>query len=873
MSRTASAVAVVCALLGTAAAGSAQEPASPRKQARAIRANPEAITLDGRLDEAVWQSAQAISDFVQKEPVEGQRPSDVTEIRFVFDDTALYIGARLAGTRHRIQAPMTRRDDADQAEHLLIDLDTYLDRRTSYTFGVTASGVRIDRYHASDNEGDYDSNFDPVWQARTHLDADGWTAELWLPFSQLRFNARDELVWGLNVTRWIPSIEERDYWVAIPRTERAWSSRFGELRGVTSVRAPRRLEFLPYVASSSRVAGGTRDRSNPFETAANLEGRFGLDMKVGLGSNLTLEATVNPDFGQIDADPAEVNLSVFETFFNERRPFFLEGSGLISNQSNLFYSRRIGARPSGSVSGDYVDYPETATILGAAKLTGRARSGASIGILGAVTGEESARTETAGVRGSVRVAPRTVYGAGRFQQELGSTGSVVGFQMTAMHRDLSDSDPLAQVLVRSAFSGGADALLRFGGGAYESRLFAGGALIEGEPAAIERRQRSSVHYFHRPDAPAGRFDPARGSLGGGRFQASLNKIEGRHWLWGADLNADSPELDTNDSGRLNDAGDINVGGYLTFRETEPSRWLRSYNIDFNANRLGDFDTSLGGRVFVSTSLNVTWPNFWSSFIRTGRDIPGQDLRLTRGGPSMETPRRWEVMTETSNSQANTVRWTGFAFYSAGEIPGDVYQDYNVNLSARPVPQLQLSLRPDYSREVQSRQYVTTLEGGRAETFGNRYVFGTIDRSTLSAQARVSYTFKPDLNLDLYAEPFAASGRYNGFGELLAPRSRTLLRYGSNGTTLEQLADGSYRVTDGDSSFALDSGAFNVRSFRSNVVLRWEWRPGSTAFLIWQQNRSDTRTNGDHVGPSDLFGSFSAPGDNILAFKMTLWLSR
>ena len=293
-----------------------------------------------------------------------------------------------------VRAPLGRRDEGDQAERLLVSLDTYLDRRTASTFGVTASGVRLDHYYATDNDWNDDPGFNPVWQARAAIDGQGWTAELWIPFTQLRFTDRNPQVWGLNVQRIVPSRNEEVFWALVPRTEERWASLFGDLRGIEGIRPSRRLELLPYVATDSRVAGD-RDRDdpdNPFR-GADIDGRVGLDLKVGLGSNLTLEATANPDFGQVEADPAEVNLSAFETFFDERRPFFLEGSQLLTGSvNNYFYSRRIGASPAGRASGDFVDHPSTSTILGAAKLTGRLASGTSVGFLGAVTAPESART-------------------------------------------------------------------------------------------------------------------------------------------------------------------------------------------------------------------------------------------------------------------------------------------------------------------------------------------------------------------------------------------------------------------------------------------------------------------------------------------------
>src|SRR5688572_779634 len=382
---------ILILILAPAVASAQVGNANGRKEARATRVPTESIRLDGRLDEAEWRDVPALAGFVQKEPVEGAEPTDRMDVRFAYDDTALYVAARMYSDVP-IQAPMRRRDEGEQAEHLLVSLDPYLDRRTSSTFGVTASGVRLDIYRPRDNDWPNDPGFDPVWQARTIIDETGWSAELWIPFSQLRFTDRDPQVWGLNVQRWVPSKNEEVFWALVPRTEDRWTSLFGDLHGISGIRPSRRLEVLPYVASSSHLIGD-RDRSDPFTGGGNVEGRVGLDAKVGIGSNLTLDATVNPDFGQVEADPAEVNLSAFETFFDERRPFFLEGSDLLEGSvNNYFYSRRIGAAPAGRASGDFVDAPATSTILGAAKLTGRLASGMSVGMLGAVTDDESART-------------------------------------------------------------------------------------------------------------------------------------------------------------------------------------------------------------------------------------------------------------------------------------------------------------------------------------------------------------------------------------------------------------------------------------------------------------------------------------------------
>src|SRR5262245_61595590 len=429
---------VILAALALALCGGVLD-AQERKHASALRIDSGVVRVDGVLDEEVWGRATPITDFIQKEPNEGAAPTDAMEVRFLFDDRAFYVGARMFSRADtRIQAPLGRRDNTGQAERIVVALDTFLDRRTSTVFGVTAGGVRLDRYHSTDDETSSDSGFDPVWEAQTSVGPDGWTAELWIPFAQLRFNPQSDLTWGLNVQRFRPTLNEEDTWILIPRTVRAWSSRFGDLRGIADVPGSRRVELLPYVPADATL-NANRDPRHPLDDGKNLGGRVGADLKVGLGPNLTLDAAFNPDFGQVEADPAEVNLTAFETRFPEKRPFFLEGASLFNiGHPNFYYSRRIGARPIGPATDTYVQYPAANTIMAAGKITGRLPSKTSIGVIGAATAEESANLANADLTNirSLRVAPRTYYGIGRMLQEFGPSASTAGFIASAVHRDM-----------------------------------------------------------------------------------------------------------------------------------------------------------------------------------------------------------------------------------------------------------------------------------------------------------------------------------------------------------------------------------------------------------------------------------------------------
>jgi hypothetical protein len=860
-------------------------PAATRPQIEAVRLAGPPTVIDGRLDDEAWQQAPVLTGLVQRQPDEGAPATERTEVRFLYDESTLYIGARMySSDPAAIQRPISRRDQGTQAERLLVSLDTYLDRRTAHTFGVTASGVRLDWYHPADRETSTDPSFDPVWEARTRIDSLGWTAEMRIPLSQLRFSRHAEQRWGLNVKRVIPSRNEEAYWVLVPQQETGWASRFGELTGIGGLRPTRRLELMPYVASSAAYAG-TVEPGDPFVDGSAYTARVGGDMKVGLGPNLTLEATVNPDFGQVEADPAEVNLSAFETFFPERRPFFREGSQLLRGEGpTYFYSRRIGAPPRASVSADHVDFPGTSTILGAGKLTGRLATGTSVGALAAFTRREYARTfdEETGVFGTVRVAPLTGFGVLRTQQEWQCTGPVctglrrpsaarVGLSFTGVTRDLPPGDPLAGLLHRQAYAGGADWSLRFNRGEYELRGYLGFSHVKGDSTVLLQTQRSSARYFQRPDADYLVLDSSRTSLSGYTGSLALERASGRNWLWDAFIFARTPGFEINDAGALGRADEIFGNARLRYRETQPGALFRNYEVSVSSEHGFNFGGTRNWTAYV-TNGQVTWPNFWRTVFTAWIDLRGSSDRLTRGGPLMGTGQAWATILNVQNSAAARTRLQGGLYYGESEL-GERTSRLTSSVSVRPSPGLQLSVAPGYLRSTNPRQYVLTRGGGRPQAFGQRYIFSFIDRSEISAQLRLNYTLTPDLSLEAYAEPFAASGHFYSYGELAAAGSRHLRFYGTDGTTAERHANGSLLVTDGADSFTLGNRNFNVRSFRSNAVLRWEWRPGSTLFLVWQQDRFARERHGHAVRPGSLWETLEASGDNFLAVKATYWLGR
>lgn len=878
---------LVAASLLTSVAGAQADTARARavtldstvragKLITATRIAGSPVRVDGRLDERVWADIAPIRDFLQKQPVEGGAPSDDLEIRMVYDDDALYVGTRVrTKDRRRIQAAISRRDAVTQSEHIQVSLDTYHDRRTAYTFVITASGVRADWFHPGDEEYHRDNSFDPVWEAHAVVDSTGWTAEMRIPFSQLRFTSADSHVWGVNFNHWVPSRNEDVFWIPVPRNVRGWSSWFGELRGITGVHPTRRLEILPYVATEAELNADRHPR-DPFDNGVNLTPRVGADIKMGVGPNLTLQATVNPDFGQVEADPAEVNLSAFETFFSEKRPFFLEGSQLLPG---YFYSRRVGARPRGPASSDFVDYPHSSTILGAAKLTGRLPSGTSIGSLLAVTNREYARLydTTTNAFSKTVAAPLTAYAAARVQREFGKNASVASASFTGVERWLDDDGKLASLLNRRAYAGATDVVLRLADRTYEVAARIGFSHIQGDTAAILLAQRSSARYFQRPDAKSYYVDPSRASLTGLNSFIEVQRTGGGHWLPYLFVGTESPGFELNDAGRLGTADGITAIGQLTYRENEPrTGFVREYSLSASHENKWNYDRDRQLGV-IRGDASVQFRNFWTLNLMAWHDVNWPDARLTRGGPLMTTPTYNAGIIELSNSFGANTRWRARLYHGVDQF-GAPTTRYSGGITFRPTPRWQLSIDPNYLHYVNPRQYVTTRADGRPETYDKRYIFAFIDQDILTTRLRANYTFTPDLSLEVYAQPFAASGRYYDFGELPQPRALELRYYGTDGTTAATNEDGSITVTDpavmtggAPTTFTLPLRDFNIRSLRSNMVVRWEYRPGSTLFFVWQQDRSASEQHGRRISVEDVFDGFSASGNNFFAVKATFWM--
>lgn len=843
---------------------------------------PAPARIDGRLDEPWWHTAVPATDFRRDVPADGNPASEGSEIRVAYDRNALYIGARLY---HRditaISRRLSRRDSFSVFNDVFfVMIDSYHDHRTAFVFGVTPAGEQRDMLTTSDG-GNRDASWDPVWETKSLIDSLGWTAEMRIPFSQLRFPARAEQTWGIQFRRDIRAAGEAVDWSWTPRTESGQASKWGHLFGLRNIPAPRRLEVLPYSVSQARFIEGANRRS-PFDDGSVRSLTGGLDLKYGLTSDLTLDATINPDFGQVEADPSVVNLTAFETFFEERRPFFVEGAGILDfgvrdQGVNFYYSRRIGRQPSLSATGaaEFVDQPTATSILGAGKLSGRTRSGWSIGAIGAITGRETARLANAsGAPLADRpLEPLAGYGVFRLRRDFRSGGSGIGLLATTVGRDLGDSS--FRALRSSAVVGGVDFFHRFGHNGFEIRGGIGGSLIRGDTAAINQTQLSSTRYFQRPDQAKVRYDPTRRSLAGLGGELNVGKIGGQ-WLYSFGTTFVSPGLELNDAGFQTQADRISFSGRVNRRWIKPSAYFRSFDLSWNTFQALNFE-GINIRRNFEMSANGEFLGFGGFRLNLDRNPASFDDRATRGGPLIKRPSEWGVSGNVRTDGRRTVSGSigmGYEWDEAGRWSARIGPDITIRSRGA----LSISFNPGYTRSHEAAFYVgQSPDPAAAATFGNRYLFAELDQNTLSLTTRVNLLLSPKLSVQLYAQPFVATGDYRGFQHLNAPRSFGFTRYGSGASTIGyNPADSTYTVdADGPGAalpIVVSEPDFRVRSLRSNLVVRWEYRPGSTIFLVWNQNRAFRATDPRFRALSDLSDIWNDNQQNVFLIKANYYFS-
>lgn len=860
----------------------ALKKAQEQKVVRAIRLN-HLVKIDGLLEEEVWKTNPPVSDFLQRDPVDGAPASEKTEVWVAYDEAHLYVAAYCHDSDPAgIIGRLGRRDSVVDSDWFFFAVDPYFDRRGGYFFGVNPAGSIVDQVLF--NDVGEDESWDGIWEAKVARVEDGWTLEMKIPFNQLRFPRKDRYVWGVQFQRIIKRKQEKLYYAWVPKEDAAYVSRFARLEGIENINPGRRIEVYPFSVGQAQFRPA--EPGNPFETGHRYLGNAGLDMKVGLKSNLNLDFTINPDFGQVEVDPAVINLTAYETYYQEKRPFFIEGASMFNHfgqggvyinaninwpNPRFFYSRRIGRAPQGyPVHDGYVNLPDRTTILGAFKLTGKIGAGWNIGWISAVTAREYATVDDLEHRYRDEVEPLSYYGVLRAQKEISGGQHGIGFMATGVLRDL-DNEVLASILNKRAFSLAAD------GWSFLDKNrtwvvggWAGGTFIQGTQEDIYRLQQSSMHYFQRPDATHVRLDPEATSLNGWAGQLKLAKQQGHH-LFLLSAGAISPGFDPNDVGFQSSGSDvIDLMGLYGYQWTRPGRIFRQWMAIAGGSVQYDFG---GNRVFNGLGMNFqgllnNWWNFEYTFFYLPETL---NNRLTRGGPLALIPKGFmHQLFVNSDSRKPVVLQGNFMYQGAEKNSREFMADFSVRW--KPSTRLSLSVGPMIGFSWNETQWVKKVADPlMIETYGARYIFARIDQKIIASEIRINWIFTPTLSLQAYLQPFIAVGKYDRFKQLNRPRAHDYLVFGENGSTIVE-ENGRYLVDpDGDgpaASFYIDKPDFNYKSMRGTVVLRWEYRPGSLLYVVWTQNRADFSYPGQLSLWRDLGNLFAAPGDNIFLIKFT-----
>ena len=848
-----------------------------------------AVHVDGRLDEAAWQAATPVSDFRQLDPHEGQPASERTEARVLVDDEAIYVGLRMFDSDPAaIRTQLARRDESIEGDIVEVYLDSYHDHLTASVFRLSPAGARRDA--AVTLGGEQDNSWDAVWEGRSRVDSAGWTAEFRIPLSQLRYDpGRPEHTWGIQVGRRIARKAELALLSFTPKNEQQGVHRYGHLTGLGRLASSRRLELTPYVLAKNE--NPTVSPGDPFRRKNAVVPGAGVDLKYGITSTLTLDATINPDFGQVEVDPAVVNLSAFETFFPERRPFFIEGAGVFrfgamrtDNQSNgytFLHTRRIGRTPQRFIGGSgiaFVDAPLETTIAGAAKLTGRSSGGWSYGLLDAVTLEERGRfRRTTGEDGEAVVEPLANYFMGRLKRDINGGNTTLGIAATSVHRRLDD--PALEPLFReSAYVGGVDWNHAWADKAWSFDGSFAGSLNRGSAAAVDVLQLSSARYLQRPDRKGNRRDPSRTSLAGYVGEMSLAKLSGEHWRGSLTYQEYSPGFEINESGFLGTTDMRSISPLVAYSENRPGRFVRNWAQYLFWNPTWNFD---GDMTFngVGSITVAELPNFWNYFFRLDYRPPVMDDRLTRGGPVAGLTTGGAVALEVNSDRRkrHTVGvYTNYSWNAAGGWGMNV----NPRATLRPSTAIRITLQPGFNRTHAMAQFVTrATDAAASDTYGTRYVFATLDQNQLSLVTRLDWTFTPALSLQLFAQPLVAAGDFVDYKEFARPREFAFEVYGRDiGTIVRDDATRLYTVDpDGAAgaspAFTFRDRDFNQRSLRGNAVVRWEYRPGSALFLVWQQRRFEELPTGEFGAGGDLRELIRIRPENVFVVKGTWWIGR
>jgi len=852
----AGAVAIVGMLMAAAGVAQAAPPgrtggAVPplRVEATEVAAGT-AIRLDGASSRAAFERATPITGFRQRDPKEGATPTFQTEVRVMYDPAFLYVEVRAFDKEPgKLVGIRTRRDSSSPSDWIRVVIDSYHDRRTAYEFAVNPAGVKQDQYWFAD--ANTDRSWDAVWDVQVSRDANGWNALFRIPFSQLRFEPGKSDTFGFAVVREVGRLNETSSWPLIAKSRPGYVSQFGELGGLKLASAAKRLEVIPYGVGQLRTQAV--DAGNPFEKSPAPSGIAGADLKYALTPGLTITSTINPDFGQVEADPAVVNLTAFETFYQERRPFFVEGSGNLTFDldcndgrcTGLFYSRRIGRAPHGSPStpdGGYLAMPGNTTIIGASKLTGRAGAFA-IGALDAVTSGEHAQLALSGRQWTQSVEPLTNYMVVQAKREF-SNQSSLNFMVTNTSRKLNQD---VGFLPSSAFTGGVNWDWRLKDPRYSITGYWAASSVRGSAGAIDEIQTSAVHNFQRPDADHFDYDPTRTSLNGQAGSIGFQKIGGSKVRFSFNGSFKTPGFDVNDVGYERRADEISQSGWVQFRWDTPTKLYRNIRLNLNQWLGWNFsgDNSNKG---VNVNAHIVLQSNWGAGGGVNLNSAGIDDRSTRGGPALRSKKggsAWYYI-QTDSRKALGGAWRGFFFR---DEKGASDYGFDPEISYRPTSFLTVSGGVHFEKMNEDTQWVDNV----ATDAGTRYVFGRLRQTTLGVTTRVNYTITPNLSVQIYAQPFVSAGAYGDYKALVNPRAA---RFAAQFQPIAYAGNPD----------------FNYRSFRTTNVLRWEYKPGSTLYIVWQQGREGSVDVGRFNVRRDFGDMFGLPATNVFLVKWSYWLN-
>lgn len=818
-----------------------QEPELPPTKSYTTAWKEGEIVIDGKLDDDAWNQVEWGGDFIGHQPEYQVAPSQETQFKILYDAKYLYVGIRAWDTEpEKIVKRMSRRDGFD-GDWVEINIDSYYDKRTAFSFTSSVSGVKSDEY-VSNNGNNWDSTWDPIWYLRTSIDDKGWIAELKIPLSQLRFANKEEHVWGIQLTRRFFRNQERSTWQPVDPNAPGWVHLFGELRGIKGIKPQKQLEILPYVVASAERFPA--EDENPFrDTGRDNSFNAGLDAKIGITSDITLDLTINPDFGQVNADPSAVNLSAFQLFFREQRPFFLEGNSLLTfptsgGRNNLFYSRRIGGRPHGSPDGiSYIDYPNQTRILGAAKVTGKNSKGFSWGFLDSFTNRERADVQYEnGELGKEIVEPYTNFMVARAQQDIQGGKTVVGAMLSHVQRFNNRVNGL-EFLHDNALSGGIDIDHNFKDRKYGMIFRYMFSRVEGTPGAIYETQNASERFFQRPNNFHREVDSTRTSLVGTAATFSFGKRSG-NWQWTLGSNYRSPELELNDIGFLVQTDNINNWFFTRYNVNKIVGPFRSQFYGLYAEQNMDFGGITTGKG-INADMNWEFKNLWGfgqGFWLGGQQVSNADLR---GGPSITYPGNFNYWYWIGTNNQKKVRvsfnnWFNWGFEDFRKSSG-----ISLNFTIRPVDALRLNISPRINWNRDNLQYITQQEF-QGET---EYILGRVEQETYSMSIRANYNITPNLTVEFWGQPFIATGTYSEFKKVdqsnASDFNNRFETFPDNDIFFNE-ENNNYEVFRSggvDPDYTFGNPDFNIVQFRSNLVVRWEYIPGSELFLVWSNNGS------------------------------------